>query len=417
MTPEERAARVLARADELGQISEDEGRLTRRFATPALAEAGRLIAGWMTEAGLVVTVDPVGNVRGRNGSAGAPLVLGSHYDTVRDAGRYDGPLGVLCAIEVAGAAGDSGGPLEVVAFSDEEGARFAVAYLGSSAYRGRFDRAWLELEDAGGITMAAALSAAGADVGSLRDLRLQQAVASGPAGAAAPEIAAYVEVHIEQGPVLETEGLPVGVVSSICGQTRLRVAITGRAAHAGTVPAGLRADALTGAAELVLAVEHELRESEGLVATVGELVVEPGASNVVPGRVALSIDVRHADDAARESAVARLEARARALVDERQLGLDWSVVQSTSATVMDAELTACLCEAVAARGLPVRRLVSGAGHDGVVLAEDAPVAMLFVRCRGGVSHSPLESVEAADVAVALLVVDDAVKRLAAPRAG
>ena len=270
MTAAERAARVMARADELGRISEEDGLLTRRFATAALGEAADAIAGWMGEAGLVVRRDAVGNVIGRAGAGDAPLVLGSHFDTVRDAGRYDGVLGVLTAIEIADALGTAAGALEVVAFADEEGARYGVAYLGSTAYRGRFDRAWLELEDADGITMAAAIEGAGGDVAALRDPTLQQVVTSELTDVAAPAISGYLEVHIEQGPVLENGGLPVGVVTAIAGQTREQVILSGRAGHAGTVPLALRADALAGAAEFVLAVEDAMRRSDGLVATVGE---------------------------------------------------------------------------------------------------------------------------------------------------
>ncbi|MFN8224578.1 MAG: M20 family metallo-hydrolase [Gaiellales bacterium] len=381
-------------------MSEEEGHLTRRYATPALVAAGRLLAEWMKAAGLTVTVDPAGNVRGRTAADGAPLVLGSHYDTVCDAGRYDGPLGVLLAIEVAER---STGPLEVIAFADEEGVRFSVAYLGSSAYRGRFSREWLSLVDRDGITLAEALADAGGDGEAVARLESE-------------EIAGYLEAHIEQGPVLEDESLPVGVVSAICGQTRARAVLGGAAGHAGTVPADLRTDALSGAAELVLTVERVMRETDGLVATVGELVVEPGAANVIPGRVALSVDVRHATDSVREKALSGIETSARELAAGRGLELEWSVVQSTPAVAMDTELSACLADAIAAQGMEVRRLVSGAGHDAVVVGQDAPAAMLFVRCRGGISHSPLESVEAGDVVVALRVLEDAVRRWGASRA-
>lgn len=414
----------MARADELALVSEEEGRLTRRFATPALVEAGRLVSGWMEEAGLTVTVDAVGNVRGRNRVAGEPLVLGSHLDTVRDAGRYDGPLGVLAAVEIADAVGNDAGPIEVVGFADEEGARFAVAYLGSSAHRGRFEPEWLALEDADGISLESALAAVGGDPGLLADNQAVGAArdAVGDEGACnsllqaafpggAEPIAGYLEVHIEQGPVLEAEGIPVGVVSAIVGQTRARIDLVGRAGHAGTVPSALRADALAAAAELVLAIEATMTTTPGLVATVGELTVEPGASNVIPGAVVLSLDVRHADDEARELAVARIRDSADELAVRRGLRLEWNVVQSSPSTSMDETLVTLLGAAVEEAGVPVRSLVSGAGHDAVVMGRDAPAAMLFVRCRGGVSHSPRESVEEADVAVALEVLERVVRRV------
>ncbi len=414
MTPFDRARRVLARADVLGGVSEEPGCLMRRFATPALGEAAALLEGWLREAGLRVERDPVGNVLGRNGVAGAPLVVGSHFDTVRDAGRYDGVLGVLCAIEVAEALGDAAGPLQVAAFADEEGVRYGVAYLGSSAFRGRFDPRWLELEDVDGVAMGVAIAAAGRRVDDLRDPRLQEPDFRLPAGAAVMPIRGYLEVHIEQGSHLERAGLPVGVVTAIAGQTRGAVAFVGRQGHAGTVQPGERADALAGAAELVLAVEAAAEARPGLVATVGELAVAPGSANVIPGRVEASLDVRHADDAERLAAVAGLEAAAREIADRRGLGLEWEVLQSTGAVAMDTALTAVLEQAVEANGLAVRRLVSGAGHDAAIVGRESPAAILFVRCAGGVSHSPAEAVELDDVAVALAVLEDALSHLAGP---
>jgi allantoate deiminase len=221
-------------------------------------------------------------------------------------------------------------------------------------------------------------------------------------------------VHIEQGPVLERAGLPVGVVTAIAGQTRGAVAFVGRQGHAGTVQPGERADALAGAAELVLAVEAAAEARPGLVATVGELVVAPGSANVIPGRIEASLDVRHADDAERLAAVAGLEVAAREIADRRGLGLEWEVLQSTCAVAMDTALNADLEQAVEAQGLAVRRLVSGAGHDAAIVGRESPAAMLFVRCAGGVSHSPAEAVELDDVAVALAVIEGVVSGLGAP---
>ena len=280
------AAELLARADALAAVSEEPGRLTRRFATEALGRAGELVAGWMEEAGLAVRRDAAGNVLGRLGEPEEPpLVLGSHLDTVPDAGRFDGPLGVLAGIAVAGRVQARGlaPSLEVAAFADEEGARFGVPYLGSAAYAGVFEPAWLELVDDDGVTVAEAVRAAGGDPDGLVDVP-------------SPVLAGYLEAHIEQGPVLEAEDLPVGVVSAIAGQTRAQVTLEGRAAHAGTTPMRARRDALAAASEIVLAVERCALDAEGLVATVGMLDVEPGATNVVPGRARLSVDVRHAHD-------------------------------------------------------------------------------------------------------------------------
>src|SRR3954447_1969892 len=386
-TAETRAALVLERCDTLAACSEEPDRLTRRFATPALRAAGDLVAGWMRSAGLSVQRDAVGNLIGRRGGGGPALVLGSHLDTVRDAGRYDGMLGVLGALACAEAAGP--GPLEVIAFADEEGVRFGTAYLGSAAVAGRFDPQWLGRRDESGVAMEEALRAFGGDPSALPSARR--------------DVAAYVEVHIEQGPVLEARGVPVAVVGAIAGQTRARVEFRGAAGHAGTVPMKLRRDALVAAAEWIVALETAA--VDGLVATVGEVAVAPGASNVIPRRVELSLDVRHVSDRAREEACRMLRDRAEAIASARGLRATFAQLQSTPAVTCDPALTASLAASVRAAGYPELRLVSGEGHDAAMISSVAPVAMLFVRCAGGVSHSPAESVSVADVAVAIDVMD------------
>ena len=356
------ARAVLHRCDELARCSEEPGRLTRRFGTPALAAARDLVAGWMREAGLEPRVDAAGNLLGARGD-GPRVLLGSHLDTVVDAGRYDGPLGVLAAIAVAQRLPDV--PLEVAAFADEEGARFGTAYLGSALLAGRFEERWLDLADADGVTVRS----------------LVGDVAVPPRR----DVTAYAELHIEQGPVLEALDAPVGAVTAIAGQTRARVTFTGRAAHAGTTPMALRSDALVAAAAWVLEVHALARATPGLVATVGELRVEPGAVNVVPGRVTATLDVRHADDAVREHAVQTLLATVEA-----------ELLQSNPAVACDDT------------GFPadLPRLASGAGHDAVMLAAICPVSMVFVRSPGGISHHPDEAVREPDVAVALDVLTD-----------
>jgi allantoate deiminase len=398
------AAELLARAAELGTISEEPGRLTRRFGTPALARAGELVAGWMRAAGMTVRRDGVGNVVGRLDAPGAddpPLVLGSHLDTVPDAGRFDGPLGVLAAIAVVerlAARGDEPPvPLEVVAFADEEGVRFGIPFLGSAAYAGVFDPSWLARTDRDGISVDEAIRAIGGDPDEV-------------VGAPRATLAGYLEAHIEQGPVLELERLPVGVVRAIAGQTRAVLTLRGEAGHAGTLPMAERRDALAAAAEVVLAVERCGREHDGLVATVGALDVAPGASNVVPRKARLSVDVRHGDDAVREAALAELRGRVDAICTSREVELSWTTLAERGAVEMSPELRERLAEAVAAGGHPVRELVSGAGHDAVVLSRVCPVAMLFVRCAGGISHDPRESVAEVDVAIALDILERAVRR-------
>jgi allantoate deiminase len=391
------AAELLARADLLAACSEDEGRLTRRFATPALAEAGELVSGWMSDAGMTVRTDAIGNVIGRYEARedGAPaLLLGSHLDTVPDAGRYDGPLGVLAGIAVAerlqGAGRRLPFALEVVGFADEEGARFGTAFLGSSVMAGSFDVANLDRRDTGGVTLEEAIRAAGGDVAGLGEARREPG-----------ELVGYAELHIEQGPVLEELGQPVGVVTGIAGQTRIEVRVAGAAGHAGTVPMELRRDALPAAAEIVLAAEGAARETPGLVATVGRLIPLPGAPNVIPGAVELTLDVRHSDDGAREDALARLRETAEGVARERGVDLDWTVLHSQPAVRCDPRLTELMARAAGSAGAQATSLTSGAGHDAAIVAQVAPVAMLFVRCAGGVSHHPAEAVSEGDVQVAL----------------
>jgi allantoate deiminase len=399
------AATVLERADRLAACTEEPGRLTRRFATPALARAQDLVLGWMRDVGMAVRRDAIGNVIGRReppgGAAAGTLLLGSHLDTVRDAGRYDGMLGVLVALACVQAVRDDVPfAIEVLAFADEEGVRYGTAYLGSSVVAGTFDPVALARRDADGVTMADAIAAAGGDPGALAAARRD-----------ADDLLGYVEVHIEQGPVLEAEDLPVGVVTGIAGQTRAEVAFAGVAGHAGTVPMALRRDALVAAAELVGAVDARAHAVDGLVATVGELVVQPGASNVIPARATLSLDVRHADDATRAAAVADLRERAEAVAGKRDMDGTWTEVQATGAVACAPALTRELEAAFAGAGVRVVRLPSGAGHDAAVMARLCDAAMLFVRCAGGISHNPAEAVDAGDVAVAIDVVGRLLDRL------
>ena len=372
------AATVLERCARLGEVSEEPGRLTRRFGTEAMRRANELVRGWMREAGLAPREDAIGNLIGGRGRPPA-LALGSHLDSVRDAGRYDGPLGVLVALAVAARVPDAA--LEVIAFADEEGLRFGTSYLGSGAMAGRPTA--VDARDADGVRLGDILP--GDPATARRD----------PA-----ELLGYCEVHIEQGPVLERRGVPVGVVTGITGQSHAELAFAGEAGHAGTVPMDARRDALVAAAEFVLAVEAAA--DGGLVATVGRLAVEPGARNVIPARATLSLDLRHADDAVRRAAAAALRERAGELAGARGVALDWRETGDSPAVPMDARLSDALA---AAAGGDVLRLPSGAGHDAAMMAPITPAAMLFVRCRGGISHNPAESVEAGDVAVAIDVLE------------
>lgn len=384
----------------LAAISEEPDRLTRRFATAALRQATHTLAGWMQAAGMRVHHDNVGNLVGRyEGAAGATktLLLGSHVDSVRDAGKYDGPLGVLVALACVellnGQQRRLPFAIEVLAFADEEGLRYHTAYLGSKVVAGSFDPAYLSLVDADGIVLADAIRACGGDPDRLsEDARRRD------------DLIGYCEVHIEQGPVLEALDLPVGIVTGIAGQSRLTVEWHGEAGHAGTVPMHLRHDALCAAAEFVLKVEQSAKDRPGLVATVGQIAAEPGASNVIPGQVSLSLDVRHQEDALREQSLTELHAQALAIAARRIVDITWNSVQQSGSVPCTPWLTDLLARAIADEGYPVHRLASGAGHDAVVMAELTNVAMLFVRCKGGISHNPAETVAMEDVVAAIGVL-------------
>ena len=391
---------VMERCDALASFSEEPGRLTRRFATPALRQAGDALSGWMRAAGMDVRRDNIGNLIGRyeaNRPGAGTLLLGSHLDSVRDAGRYDGPLGVLVALACVERLHYRNQRLpfaiEVLAFADEEGVRYHTAYLGSQVVAGRFDPTQLALTDADGVTMAEAIGAFGGDPGSLTgDARNGD------------DLMGYCEVHIEQGPVLEARGFPIGVVTAIAGQSRFAITFTGVAGHAGTVPMDLRHDALVAAAEFIGWANTYARHEPGLVATVGQIDAYPNVSNVIPGRVTLSLDVRHQDDGQRAKAIERLHMRAAEIATASGIQVGWDLIQENRCVPCSAALTQRLAQAIESLGHPVWRLPSGAGHDGVMLSNLTPIAMLFVRCKGGVSHNPAESVAEEDVAVAIEVL-------------
>jgi len=407
MTDADLAKIVMQRINALAQISEAEGRLTRTFASPAMRKANELVGSWMREAGMAVRTDAVGNLIGHHPAAtpdGKILLLGSHLDTVRDAGKFDGPLGVLVAIasvqRLNAAKVRLPFAIEVVGFADEEGVRYQSTYLGSRALAGTFNTEDLKRTDAQGITMADAIREFGGNPEAIASAKLDPS-----------RLLGYAEVHIEQGPVLEQKNLAVGVVSAIAGQTRVRASFVGEAGHAGTVPMNLRRDALCAAAEFVLAVEALAQNRGGLVATVGEIAALPGASNVIPGEARLSLDVRHPDDAVRSKAGEELRQRAQEIAAERGVTVKWETVHRTAAVVCDRRLTLLLENAVKRQQKEAPLLASGAGHDAAALAAICPVAMLFVRCKGGISHSPAESATEADVAVAIGVMNDFLKTL------
>jgi hydantoinase/carbamoylase family amidase len=389
---------VVARAEALARHSDSPDHYTRTWLTPAHRAAALQIAGWMGEAGMSVRTDGVGNVIGRYEATAAgatALVTGSHFDSVRNGGKYDGILGILVPLACVSELNRRGERLpvaiEVVAFADEEGARFQTSFLASRAFLGKFDTVLLERRDADGVTFEEAMRAAGLD---------PAAIAASPRD---PEtIAAYVEVHIEQGPVLLDEGLPLGVVTGISGGTRHLVRVAGASGHAGTVPMPMRRDALAAAAEMVVAVEARAKAVPGLVGTVGILKVKDGTGNVIPGEVEFTVDIRSGEDAAREAAEREVFAAFEAIAARRGVGVTARKNHAVRATPCSPRIQDLLADSVAAVGAPVRKLPSGAGHDAMVMAEATEVGMLFIRCgAGGVSHNPAETVTAQDVGLAV----------------
>ena len=401
--------RIMQLANRLAHWSENSDGLTCTYLSPAHRAVAAQIRDLMREAGLTTEIDTVANVIGRYpaaDSAAPALIVASHYDTVRNAGRYDGRLGVLTALILAEHLGRLGRKLpfhlDVIAFSEEEGVRFSSSFLGSSAVAGRFDAKLLERRDAQGVTLAAAMAEAGLDATKIPALARRR-----------DGLVGYLEVHIEQGPVLLEEGLPVGIVSAITGSVRSMVTVTGTAGHAGTVPMARRHDAAAAAAELVLYVEKRCAQAPTLVGTVGKLVVPNGAINIIPGRCELTLDVRSGDDATRDAAMSDILSEMERIAARRGVTIDSQEVQRTAAVQCSARLQKVLADAVVGAGVKPRHLPSGAGHDAMMFSGLTDVAMLFVRCgNGGVSHSPREIITAEDADVAARVMLDAVLRLA-----
>jgi len=393
------ASRIIERCEALARCSEQPDALTRVYLSAQQREANELVAAWMRDAGMSVRLDSVGNVIGRYEGANpglACLMLGSHLDTVRDAGKYDGMLGVVAAIECVGTLHARGLRLpfaiEVAGFADEEGVRFNATLLGSRAVAGTFDPANLDRVDAEGISMRDAMRDFGLDPASFALAARRR-----------EEVLAYAELHIEQGPVLEDEGLAVGVVTAINGGNRFALEIAGMAGHAGTVPMHLRHDALAAAADCVLAVERIAREEPELVGTVGKLEALPGAINVIPGRVRFSLDVRAPTDTQRRRAVEVMRHAFAGIAARRGVAIDIKPVWEASTAACAPWLQEQIAEAIAGEGLHVRRLPSGAGHDGMAIVAIADIGMLFVRCKGGISHNPAEAITRADAEVAARV--------------
>jgi allantoate deiminase len=403
---------VMQRCDILAKYSEDPLSLTRRYLTPPMHDVHGLIRQWMEEAGLTVRVDAVGNICGRRPAASAMdgsgrrhkcLLMGSHLDTVPNAGKYDGILGLLISIAVSHSLKEIKLPfaLEVIGFSEDEGVRFQLPFIGSHAMAGSFQPAWLATKDEQQRTLAEAII----------DFKLDPDQI--PKAAYAPEeVLGFIEPHLEQGPILEQQGAPLGIVEAIAGQSRLVVAFRGRAAHAGTTPMNMRQDALAGAARWIGEVQELGRRVPGLRATVGRLSVAPNASNVIPASVELSLDVRHADDGVREQAIESLLDQARLIARKETLAFEVLQHLQSSAVSMSPEMMEGLSQSMKECKCPAVYLTSGAGHDAMVMAKRFPTAMLFLRHPNAVSHHPDEFVAGEDVAVAIEILKQFLLRTA-----
>jgi allantoate deiminase len=397
----------MTRLDALAAFTEVPGELTRRYLSPAHVQAIDQVKTWMAGAGMAVRADPLLSVFGRyeGKSPGAPaIMLGSHLDTVVDAGRYDGALGVLAAISVVEELNHRNERLahaiEVAAFGEEEGSRFSAHILTSSALVGAVAPGLFDLEDSDGISVRTALKSAGGDAEAYKACRRRKG-----------EIAAYLELHIEQGPVLESKGLPLASVTAINGSTRALVTVTGFAGHAGTVPMDARRDALTAASEMILAIERLGRGERELVVTVGRIKAMPGAQNVIPGRVEFTIDMRSPSDALRERAYAGMRRALEEIGKRRGVGVTVETFQDNPATALDDRVIDAAADAIAACGAEPLRLASGAGHDAGVMARHCPSGMIFLRCKDGISHNPAESITAQDAGLSVAALLEAVRML------
>ncbi|QDU28277.1 Hydantoin utilization protein C [Anatilimnocola aggregata] len=402
------AHQAFARCQEAAANTEIPGQITRTFCSPAIAQLHQQLIGWMQSLGMTCRVDGAGNLWGKLASHPRPdapsLIIGSHLDTVPNGGRYDGLLGVILGLALAEVVVRRRATLpfalEVVGFSEEEGVRFGTPFIGSLAVVGQCDDALLQRTDANGLTVRSALQLFGCHPDEMNSAALQPA-----------RVIAYLEPHIEQGPVLQSAQLPLGVVTSIAGQTRAIAEFCGVAGHAGTVPMQLRRDALAAAAEWILAVERIGQSTAGLVATVGAIEVSPGAGNVIPGAARAKLDVRHAEDSIRSTAVTQLRELGNEIAARRNTSFELSIVHEHRAAPMNDAIAALIEQSLADTGIAPLRLVSGAGHDAAVMARRFPTGMLFIRCQDGISHHPDETVTTDDITAALSTLWFFVQRL------
>jgi allantoate deiminase len=388
------AEQAIARCRKLATFSEDAGGTRRTFLSAPMRDCHREVSSWMKAHGMTVSVDAVGNLRGVYSAASQAtprILIGSHLDTVPNAGAFDGILGVVLAIVLVESLAGLKLPfaIEVIGFSEEEGVRFGVPFIGSRALVGRVDEELLGRKDAQGISVRKAIQDFGLNPSEISKAAMSE------------DVLGFIEFHIEQGPVLESSGRPLGAVEAIVGQNRLDFTFAGQANHAGTTPMNLRHDALAAAAEWIVAVEKLAQRSAGLVATVGFVEAKPGAANVIAGEGCATLDIRHASDRARTEALDELIRQAESISARRGVTVTWRTLLSQHAVAMDPFLMRQIEQAIQKMGCGVHRMASGAGHDAMILAEKVPAAMIFLRSPGGISHDPAESVHLDDVAKAL----------------
>lgn len=389
-----RAAEVLARCKTLAGFTEDCDGTRRTFLSPPMRDCHRQIAEWLRPLDVEVQIDAAGNLRGLYSGttpSAARLIIGSHLDTVPNAGAYDGILGVALAIALLEELDGKRLPfaIEIVGFSEEEGVRFGIPFIGSRALVGRLDDELLNRQDENHISVRAAIETFGLNAADITQARMKD------------NVLGYLEFHIEQGPVLEHLNLAIGVVEAIAGQSRLEFIFTGQTNHAGTTPMNIRRDALAGAAEWITAVEKAAQSRPGIVATVGAIEAKPGVTNGIAGETRVSLDVRHASDETRNSAINELIGRVQEIARRRQLQVKWKTLLDQPAVAMDPSLVDHIARAMRECGCKPHRMVSGAGHDAMIIAEQVPAAMIFLRTPGGISHHPSESVLAEDVGKAI----------------
>ena len=400
------AEEVIARCRKLAAFSEDARGTRRTFLSPPMHDCHREVSCWMKTLGMNVSVDAAGNLRGfypASSPAAPRILIGSHLDTVPNAGAFDGILGVVLAIGLVRSLDGLRLPfaIEVIGFSEEEGVRFGIPFIGSRALVGRVDEELLGRKDERGISVRKAIQDFGLNPNEI------------PRAALRDDVLGYIEFHIEQGPVLENLGWPLGIVEAIVGQNRLEFTFYGQSNHAGTTPMNLRHDALAAAAEWIVAVESLARRAPGIVATVGFVEAKPGAMNVIAGEVRTTLDIRHASDGARTEALDELIRLAESIAARRGVSAKWRTLLAQHAVAMDPFLTEQIDHAVQTAGCEPHRMASGAGHDAMILAERVPAAMIFLRTPGGLSHDPAESVHLDDVAKALECGNHLLTQLAA----